>query len=281
MKRTQKNSIITHIFEAFMAKVNLEKIEKTAGLGKADLHVHLVNSTPEEFLNYIETKTDLNVVAVTGHDNIEDGLAVQREAKKKGSQIDIIVGEEITAKEGHILGLFLYEAIEPHLSVRETIKKIHSQGGIAIAAHPFQIMFLRRPRTVLMDGIGLGCLLKDGRFLDAIETVNATPTLKDENLQASLINKTVLLKAETGSSDAHILEAIGQGYTVFKGKTAKDLRLAIETRQTQAIYKGWNFYVLIKYFFFFVPEAWRIAVYNFARIIRREKRSSHKKRFHS
>jgi len=130
-----------------------------------------------------------------------------------------------------------------------------------------------------MDGIGLKSLMKNGKNLDAIEIVNATPTLSDENLRASLLNKTVLLKAETGSSDAHILEAIGSGYTVFKGKTALDLKKAIEMRQTQAIYKGWNVYVLIKYFFFFVPEAWRIGIYNLTQIFKRKKIK--KTRFHS
>jgi len=262
-----------------MAKISLKKIEQMAGLGKADLHTHLVNATPQEFLNYIENKTDLDVVAVTGHDNIMDALSVQKVAQEKKSKVEIIVGEEITTQEGHIIGLFLTKVIEPHLSVEKTIEKIHNQGGLAIAAHPFQAMPLRRPDVVLMDGIGLKSLMKNGKNLDAIEIVNATPTLSDENLRASLLNKTVLLKAETGSSDAHILEAIGQGYTAFKGKTALDLKKAIELHQTQAVYRGWSFYVLIKYFFFFVPEAWRIGIYNLTEIFKQKK---HKKtRFHS
>lgn len=261
-----------------MAKVDLAKIEKLAGLGKADLHIHLANNTPQQFLDFVEFKTDLDVVAITGHDNIEDALVVKKLAKEQGSRVDIIVGEEITTQDGHILGLFLNQAIEPHLSVEETIEKIHSQNGIAIVAHPFQAMPLRRPGVVLMDGIGLKSLIKNSKYIDAIEVVNATPTLKDENLMASLINKTMLLKAEVGGSDAHILEAIGRGYTAFKGKTAQDLRKAIEMRQTQAIYKGWTFFILIKYFFFFVPEAWRIAIYNFLQAVKFKKPK--KARFH-
>ncbi len=263
-----------------MPKVDFKKIEKMAGLGKADLHVHLVNNTPEQFLDYIENKTDLDVVAVTGHDNILDALSVQKIAQQNQSKVDIIVGEEITTKEGHILGLFLKKLIIPDMSVKETIDAIHEQGGIAIAAHPFQAMPFRRPGVVLMDGIGLKSLMKNGKYLDGIEVVNATPTLKDENLMAGLINRTYLLKAETGSSDAHILEAIGRGYTVFKGKNAQELRKAIELRQTQAIYGGWSFYILLKYFFFFVPEAWRIAMYNLIQVFK-GKKSEKKKRFHS
>ncbi|PJE69126.1 phosphotransferase [Candidatus Shapirobacteria bacterium CG10_big_fil_rev_8_21_14_0_10_38_14] len=245
-----------------MAKISLKKIEQMAGLSKADLHVHLIEGDPEELLSYVQEKTDLNVIAITDHDSIESALKVKQAWQGMGYRFDLIVGEEINSAEGHIVGLFLNKTIASNLPIEETIRQIHAQGGLAIAAHPFQSMSIRRPGVVLMDGIGFLTLLKFGRQLDGIEVVNATPTLKDENLQASLINKTVLLKAEIGSSDAHIPEAIGRGYTVFKGKNSQDLRKAIILCQTQAIYSGWNLFALIKYFFFFLPEALRIAAYN-------------------
>lgn len=252
-----------------MAKVSLKKIEQIAGLGKADLHAHLIETDPKVFLDYVQEKTDLDVIALTDHDSIDNALRVKEAWQGKGYRFDLIVGEEINSIEGHIVGLFLNKTVESHLSIQETIKQIHEQGGLAIAAHPFQAMSFRRPGVVLMDGIGLKSLLKFGKQLDGIEVVNATPTLKDENLRASLINKTVLLKAEIGSSDAHILEAIGTGYTVFKGKNVQDLRRTIALCQTQAIYSGWSFFIVVKYFFFFLPEALRIAVYNLRHIFRR------------
>ncbi|MDD5739116.1 MAG: PHP-associated domain-containing protein [Candidatus Pacebacteria bacterium] len=249
-----------------MSKVSLKKIEKIAGLSKADLHVHLVDGDPDDLLNYVQEKTDLNVIALTDHDSIDNALKVKKAWLGMGYRFDLIIGEEINSTEGHIVGLFLNKTIEPHLPVQETIRQIHEQGGLAIAAHPFQAMSFRRPGVVLMDGIGLKSLLKFGKQLDGIEVVNATPTLKDENLRASLVNKTILLKAEIGSSDAHIPEAICRGYTVFKGKNAQDLRKAINLCQTQAIYNGWSFFALIKYFFFFLPEGLRIAGYNLTHI---------------
>jgi len=252
------------------SKIDLKKIEQIAGLGKADLHVHLIESDPVELLNYVQEKTDLDVIALTDHDSIDNALKVKQAWQGMGYRFDLIVGEEINSIEGHIVGLFLNKTIASNLPVEETIRQIHEQGGLAIAAHPFQSMSIRRPGVVLMDGIGLKTLLKFGKQLDGIEVVNATPTLKDENLRASLINKTVLLKAEIGSSDAHIPQAIGRAYTAFKGRTAQDLRKAILLCQTQAIYSGWSFFILIKYFFFFVPEAWRIAVYNITHIFRKK-----------
>lgn len=253
-----------------MPKPSLKKIEEIAGLSKADLHIHLIDVAPERLLNYVQEKTDLNVIAITDHDSIENALEVQKAAEAKNYRFEVIVGEEISTKEGHIVGIFLKETIPAGFSAAQTIRMIHSQGGLAIAPHPFQAMPLRRPDTTLMDGIGLKALLSVGWMLDAIEVVNATPTLSDENLRASLLNKTVLLKAEIGSSDAHIPEAIGKGYTVFKGRTAADLRKAIELCQTQAIHGHWNLMTLIKYAFFFLPEGLRIAVYNIRHIFKRK-----------
>ncbi|MDD5433386.1 MAG: PHP-associated domain-containing protein [Candidatus Pacebacteria bacterium] len=255
-----------------MAKIDLKKIERMAGLGKADLHVHLVEGDPVELLDYVQEKTDLNVIALTDHDSIDNALKVKKAWRGMGYKFDLIVGEEINSKDGHIVGLFLNKTIEPHLSVQETVKQIHQQGGLAIAAHPFQAMPIRRPGVVLMDGIGLKPLLKFGKQLDGIEVVNATPTLKDENIMAGLINRTYLLKAEIGSSDAHIPEAIGRGYTVFKGKNSQDLKKAILLAQTQAIYQGWNFFTLVKYFFFFLPEGLRIAAYNLTHLFRKKEK---------
>jgi predicted metal-dependent phosphoesterase TrpH len=39
---------------------------------------------------------------------------------------------------------------------------------------------------------------------------------------------------EIGSSDAHILDAIGRAYTEFRGRTAADLRKTIERGRTEA-----------------------------------------------
>src|SRR5439155_295883 len=40
--------------------------------------------------------------------------------------------------------------------------------------------------------------------------------------------------AKTGSSDAHILDAVGRAYTEFRGRTAADLRRSLEARETVA-----------------------------------------------
>jgi predicted metal-dependent phosphoesterase TrpH len=244
----------------------LKKMETFAHLGKADLHIHLgKNGTAsvENLLKYVQDKTDLDVIAITEHDTIETALRVKQAAEGLNYRFEIIVGEEITSKDGHILGLFLKEQVPPGLSAGETLKRIKEQGGITVAPHPFQSVRWQHPTEAVMDGIGPKVLIKEKQNIDAIEVINASPGMGKINIKANLINKTILFKAETGSSDAHIPEVISKAYTVFEGKTAEDLRRAILSGQTQAISGRWTKWVFLKYIFFFIPLAVRIGFFTF------------------
>lgn len=246
-------------------KTGIKRIEEMGHLGKADIHMHSLRSdgqpSIQEILDHVEEKTDLDVIAITDHDVMTGAFEAQELMAHKKYRFELILGEEVSSKEGHILGLFLKEPIRPGLSARETIKRIRKQGGIAIAAHPFEHLRYRMPSGLTMDGVGLATLLRERRWFHGIEIVNATPTLGSENLRASFINKTILIGAETGSSDAHIVEAIGRAYTLFEGKTASDLRHALAHRQTQAVYGKWTFLALFKYAFFFIPRGIRIFIF--------------------
>lgn len=243
-------------------KTGIKKIEAMGHLGKADLHIHSCHSdgrpTIPEILEYVENRTDLDVIAITDHDTMAGAFEARDLVAKKKYRFELVMGEEISSREGHILGLYLKEPIRHGMSARQTIKNIRRQGGIAIAAHPFEHMRYRLPNGLTMDGVGLMTLMHERNYLHGVEIVNATPTLGEENLRASFINKTLLMRAETGSSDAHICEAIGKGYTLFEGKTALDLRHALYHHQTQAIYDGWTFLPLFHYLFFFIPRGLRL-----------------------
>ena len=234
-------------------------------IGKADIHIHsnFSDGAPgiTEILDYIEDKTDLDVVAITDHDTIEGALLAKDLVESSKYRFDFIVGEEVTSKSGHILGLFLTEKVEPGQTTEDTIKAIKKQGGIAIASHPFQHTNFKDDTHATMDGIGAKELLKNKNNLDGVEVVNATPTLDSENLSASILNRTVLFLAETGSSDAHILDAIGKGYTTFEGDSAEEFKKAILTDQTIAIHDKWTFSALMKYLFFFIPVGFRLALH--------------------
>lgn len=222
---------------------------------KADVHVHTCISdgkpTVEEVVDFVGLKTDLSVIAIADHDEIKGGLEAREIIKKRGYKFEVIIAEEVTAREGHILGLFLKERIKPGMGAKETIKEIHRQGGVAVAAHPFFSTHRGNPRFESTDGVGAVTLIKED--FDGIETINATPTLNRDNIKADYINQALLHRSETGSSDAHIKQAVGMGYTLFEGKTANDFRKSFEAKRTQACKKRWSSSGLFNYAIYYVP----------------------------
>ncbi len=238
---------------------------KTAELGKADLHIHSNYSdgknSIEEILEFVETKTNLDVIAITDHNTIEGAILARQVAKEKDYRFKVIIGEEISTKLGHIVGLFLRERVAPGMSVSKTLEAIKTQNGLAIAPHPFFRTKMRSQTDPIMNGIGLVNLIKHKQMIDGIEEINATPTLSRENLQASFVNNTLLFKAEIGASDAHIKDIIGKGITEFEGKTLEDLSRSIKNCRTKAISAHKNFSSMLRYGLFFLPKGLRILFY--------------------
>jgi len=198
---------------------------------KADLHIHSTQSdglaTPEEIVAYAATRTDLKVIAVTDHNTIEGGLRAL-DAATEHPGLEVIVGSEITSKWGHILGLFLSEDIPAGMSALDTIAAINDQGGIAIIAHPFA------NRAFGPFGLkSLGNKIDQVAF-QAMEVYNSSPYLIHANRLAAKAFAAGQGVAATGGSDAHVLKAVGRGYTLFRGHTAQDLRTSIEELETCA-----------------------------------------------
>ena len=187
--------------------------------------------SPADLIDHVVHNTELNVIAVTDHDTIEGALRardwVQARRRRK---LDVIIGEEVSSRDGHILALFLEKRVRPGMSAAATVHAIHEQGALAVAAHPFW----RTARQVRTGGKvhGVGWLAAELNF-DAIEVENATPGFFVFNQLAHRMNLG-LGAPELGSSDAHILDAIGRAFTEFPGRTAQDLRQSIERGDTAA-----------------------------------------------
>src|SRR5207237_1568754 len=133
-------------------------------LGRADLHMHTTFSdgwpSPTELVDHVSRRTDLDVIAVTDHDTIEGAL---RAADRAGSRrrLQVIVGEEVSSRDGHILALFLERRIRPGMSAAATVNAIHEQGGLAVAAHPFS----RTERQVRLGPVrAVGWLAEGAEF---------------------------------------------------------------------------------------------------------------------
>jgi predicted metal-dependent phosphoesterase TrpH len=84
-------------------------------LGKADLHIHTAagdgSSSVEEVLRYVERHTDLDVVAITDHDEVAGSLKAIELARRNGYRFEVIPGLEVTTRDGHLLALFVEQRV--------------------------------------------------------------------------------------------------------------------------------------------------------------------------
>jgi predicted metal-dependent phosphoesterase TrpH len=170
---------------------------------KIDLHTHSIISydggiTPKEYERLLQTKV-LDVIAITDHNEIS---LAQQLHKKVGEQI--IVGEEISTKDGEIIGLFLQEKVGPGESVGETISEIVQQGGIVYVPHPFE---------VFRKGLKQEQLEKVAEKLDVIEVFNGRGRWRNKNKLASAFAQKYTL-ATAASSDSHGHTGIGWTYSI-------------------------------------------------------------------
>jgi predicted metal-dependent phosphoesterase TrpH len=182
---------------------------------------------PHELVQHAR-RSALDVIAVTDHDTIEGALRAA-EFAARWSKFHVIVGEEISSRNGHIVGLFLERRVRPGMSAAATVHAIHDQGGLAVAVHPFWRTG-KRTRTGPIHGVGWLAAELD---FDAIEVENATPGFYVFNQLAHRLS-IGLGSSEVGGSDAHILDAVGRAHTEFPGKTPDALREAITGGTTKA-----------------------------------------------
>lgn len=200
--------------------------------GRADLHIHSAASDGLDgvsaILTAVEARGDLDVIAITDHDRIDAALAARTLARHRGLRLEVVAGEEVTTRGGHLLALFIEERIPPLRSMGATIGLIHEQGGLAIPAHPLA------PYPLCVQGWTLRRLLASGdprTRPDGLETFNPTTAWRRWHPRVVAFTQAHGL-AGVGNSDAHLIGQIGQGWTTFPGHTAEDLRAAILERQT-------------------------------------------------
>ncbi len=197
-------------------------------MGKADIHTHTIYSfdgtaTVRAVLKQA-SDVGLDVIAITDHDEIRGSLEARELASQYG--LEVIPGLEVSSNEGHVLGLFIEKPVPAGLSLIETLIRIGDLGGIAVAPHPFNFL----PNSLSVKAI-----------IDAIADLQATHVLKGlevYNMGYSIFNTRAqhfaraILLAKTASSDSHVDWTVGVGETGFEGKTAADLRYALENSTT-------------------------------------------------
>lgn len=111
----------------------------------------------------------------------------------------IIPGIEVSTERGHVLGLFITEQISTS-QFDEAVHMIHTQGGLAVIAHPFEhSLDIHRLDNVIEQ-------------LDGVEIWNGRADRKNKRANAMALELAKQWKKPvTAGSDAHIPEEIGNG----------------------------------------------------------------------
>ena len=190
-----------------------------------------------EILEYVREQGELDVIALTDHDEVRGSLEARELAARGNYPFEVIVGSEITTLDGHLIALFIEKPIRMLQSVEKTIAAIHEQNGLAIVPHPMSWLTL---------SVGQGILLRVMKsaspeiYLDGIELFNPSIAGRVAHKKAREFNESVLGLPEVGGSDAHQLQLIGTAYTLFEGRTAEDMKRALREKATAAGGQFWT-----------------------------------------
>ena len=203
-------------------------------MGLADLHTHTSLSDGMmdvgALLAHVEEQGMLDVIAITDHDDITAAFMARELTAKHGYRAQVVIGEEITTRSGHLLGLFLEHQVPRLQSLEATLQAIHEQGGLAVIPHPMSWLTFSVGQSAM---VRVTSSQEEGVYFDGLEVANPSMAAKVTRARVQQFNTEWLHLAELGSTDAHFLPVLGSAFTHFEGSTTEELRRAILERSTQ------------------------------------------------
>jgi predicted metal-dependent phosphoesterase TrpH len=174
------------------------------GLLRIDMHVHSSYSRdsviPVRTIFQHWKKTGI-VPLVCDHDTLQGSNRVMRAIHAEDPDLPLLLAEEITTREGEIIGLFLTEEIPPGLSAAETLDLIHGQDGLSLVPHPFC-----NHRGSVLSPVARNALADR---IDLIEGHNAR-NLSDADDRLAVVFACDLGIPFTAGSDAHLAMELGR-----------------------------------------------------------------------
>jgi predicted metal-dependent phosphoesterase TrpH len=169
---------------------------------KLDLHTHSTASpdgalTEAHYHNMLDGG-GLDYVAVTDHNTTVFAAWLHEHLGER-----IIIGEEVTTRQGEIIGLYLHSDIPDGQSALETVREIKRQGGLVYIPHPFE---------TVRKGISLETLNDIAKYVDIIEVHNGRAVFQNKSSAAHAWAREHKV-AGVASSDAHGWHGWGKTYT--------------------------------------------------------------------
>jgi hypothetical protein len=194
-----------------------------------DPHCHTLASdgmvTPAELVD-AAVKAGLDLIAITDHDTMASAREVVERGEAAG--LSVVPGQEVTTgwpSQTHILGWFLEKPVRRGMSIADTVKAIHDQGGLVIIPHPFMPTYFASIQP------GMLRRLIETEPVDGIEVLYTVPTgaKRKRMLEDFIGSNRERVGALVGASDCHFgSHDIAQVVTAYEG----DFRTAVVQRKT-------------------------------------------------
>ncbi|HET9755458.1 MAG TPA: PHP domain-containing protein, partial [Candidatus Limnocylindrales bacterium] len=93
--------------------------------GRADLHIHTQASDGiadvVAIIEHVAKRSDLDVIAITDHERIDGAMRAAELHAAGDYSFDLVVGEEVTTRRGHVLALFVTERMPALRPLEETL----------------------------------------------------------------------------------------------------------------------------------------------------------------
>lgn len=172
---------------------------------KVDLHTHSIIShdggiTASQYEKILQSG-ELDCVAITDHNETSFARIMN---KKLGDKI--IIGEEISTKEGEVIGLYLTETIPGGISLEEAVASIKHQGGLVYIPHPFE---------KFRHGLQKEAMMRIASEIDVVEVFNGRGRFrgKPQLAQEFALKNNI---PQAASSDAHGWRGLGHTASTLK-----------------------------------------------------------------
>jgi len=201
-------------------------------IGHADLHVHPsgdgVNAKTSTAVYAALRASDLQVAVLTDHNRVDVARELVARSRDDGIPIELVVGEEITTRDGHLLGVGLTARVPAGLSLADAVAAVHDQGGIAVVAHPLLPTYMAASARLLVELAEYDVR----RRPDALEAMHPLAAWVPGWRRRVERLAQRCGYAVVGGSDAHVARSVGRGRTCFHGDTEAELMAAIGRRET-------------------------------------------------
>jgi predicted metal-dependent phosphoesterase TrpH len=194
------------------------------------MHLHTRASdglmSAQALVDYAEQATDLDVIAITDHDETSAALEAREYAARRGYRVQVVCGVEVTTRDGHLLALFVEDRPSAFQPLLQTADWVRAHGGLCIAPHPFSRWTHSLGGRVMLQAV-------QQQLLAGVEVLNASPAGRPSR-EGALRFVAEHQLAAVGGSDAHMLGVVGLARTRFRGRSPDELRQALETAATFA-----------------------------------------------